>query len=89
VTRDFLQGLIKISAAFIKWQSRTPPGVEFHYQGALTHLRKVADQNPIYMGMDLTEHLEKVRTCFGQVFSRAVGQWPEPGRDYPYILLRF
>lgn len=88
LTRDFLQGLIKVSAAFLKWELKTPGGVESHYQGAVKHFQKVAGEHPIYMGIDLPLHLKKLEQCFKAVHSLPVEQWPDPSRNYPTISLR-
>ena len=60
LTRDFLQGLIKISAAFLKWQKGTPRGVQVHYQGALVHLKNVASRQSVYMGVHLSSFINQL-----------------------------
>ena len=88
LTRDLLQGLIKVSAAFIKWELKTPRGVELHYEGALKHLNKVCNSHPVYMGIDLPSHLKRVAQCFKPVIRMPVEEWPEPSKNYPLIELQ-
>ena len=87
LTREFLQGLIKTSAAFLKWQSKTPHGVQAHYQGALKHLKKVVQQHSVYMGIDLPTHINRIEACFSPLAITPVEKWPAPSENYPLILL--
>ncbi len=85
VSRDYLQGLIKISAAFLKWHSRQQKGLEYLYKGAVQHLLKVSKEYPIYMGLNIAEHIQKLGNHFNQVIE--YHKWADPLRDYPYIVL--
>lgn len=84
-TSDFLQGLIKISAAFIKWYVKSQRGVVTLYEGALGHLERAAAQSEVYLGIDLNEHLKKLKSHFGPVIE---GQWTDPFKNYPFIKLK-
>ena len=46
---NFLQGLIQISAAFIKWNLHEEKGVRLLYESATDYLRKAYQKNPSYM----------------------------------------
>lgn len=85
VSRDYLQGLIKISAAFLKWHLRQSTGLSNLYIGAVQHLLKVLKEYPVYMGLNIADHLEKLEQHFRPVLKE--GQWPDPLRSYPYIVL--
>src|SRR5262245_31829542 len=52
--REFLQGLIKISAALLKWHLHDWRGVDLHFDGGAGLLQKVHARFPVYMGIDLT-----------------------------------
>ena len=84
---DFLQGLIKISAAFLKWHMKDHRGVEIHYEGGTGLLSNVAARYPVYMGLDLKAHLEKLEKHFKAVLA-GPGEWPDALVDYPFIVLR-
>jgi hypothetical protein len=85
ITRDFLQGLIKISAAFLKWRSKTPRGVESHYLGAQKHFKPIIEKSPFYLGVDLKKHLDKLERCFKPVIGVPTEQWPDPAKNYPFL----
>jgi len=85
-TSDFLQGLIKISAAFIKWHSKQQKGLEVLYSGGIGHLQRVLDNSTVYMGLDLMTHIAKVSIHFREVIAQP-DQWPDPLIDYPFIVL--
>ena len=88
LTRDFLQGLIKISAAFIKWQLKTPRGVAIHFHSALNHLQKVREQYSSYMGIDLPQHIKHLTDHFSAVINISSQEWMDPSTDYPLIQLQ-
>lgn len=86
-TRDFLQGLIKISAAFMKWQSKTPRGVKVHYASAMKHLKKVSTKHSVYLGIDLVAHIVQLEKTFQPVLDAPPEQWPSPAENYPLVSL--
>jgi len=86
LTGNFLQGLIKISAAFLKWHLKNQRGLETHYTGGIGHLQKVLDNSTEYMGLDLKNHVAKVSIHFGEVIAQP-HKWPDPLIDYPFIVL--
>ncbi len=84
VSRDYLQGLIKISAAFLKWYSKQQKGLEYLYTGAVHHLIKTGQEYPVYMGLNIAGHLHKLEHHFKLALE---GRWPDPFNNYPYIVL--
>jgi hypothetical protein len=87
VCRDYLQGLIKISAAFLKWHSRQQKGVEYLYIGAVKHLLKVSKEYPVYMGLNIADHIQKLKNHFKPVIKE--WNWSDPLNNYPHIVLIF
>ena len=70
LTRNFLQGLIKISAAFLKWHLKKQRGCETLYIGGIGHLQKVLDNSTEYMGLNLMNHIAKVSIHFREVIAQ-------------------
>jgi hypothetical protein len=87
LTGNFLQGLIKISAAFLKWHLKQQRGCEILYTGGIGHLHKVLDSSPEYMGLNLMDHIAKVSIHFREVIAEP-NQWPDSQIDYPFIVLK-
>jgi len=85
-TSDFLQGLIKISAAFLKWHLKKQRGLETLYTGGIGHLQKVLNNSTEYMGLNLMNHIAKVSIHFREVIALP-HKWPDPFIDYPFIVL--
>lgn len=85
VSRDYLQGLIKISAAFLKWHLKQLPGLDNLYAGAVQHLLRVRREHPVYMGLNITDHLKKLEYHFKPVLEER--RWSDPLNDYPHIVL--
>ncbi len=83
---DLLQGIIKISAGFYKWNLRNAVGVAHHYAGGTQLLKKAMAYSPVYMGIDLKEYLERLAKHFEVVLSQP-GTWPDPLVNYPFIIL--
>ncbi len=86
LTRDFLQGLIKVSAAFLKWHQRKERGLKYLFQEAMRHLKRVSKQKSLYMGLNLKKHISKLTDHFQGVFSDPP-QWKDPLDNYPFIVL--
>ena len=83
LTREFLQGLIKVSAAFIKWELKTPRGLKIHYQSALQHLMTVAEKYSVYMGIDLLSYIGQLEQCVNILSNTPVEKWPALPRIIP------
>lgn len=83
---QFLQGLIQISAAFIKWHLHQEDGMVRLYEIGINRLESVEHKHPKYMGLDLTGHLKKLKKHFELVISESE-QWPNPIRNYPFLVL--
>lgn len=81
-TSHFLQGLIKISAAFLKWNLNQQRGLETLYSGGIGHLQKVLNHSTNYMGINLMNHISKLSIHFREVIAQP-HKWPDPLIDYP------
>lgn len=83
-TSHFLQGLIQVSAAFLKWHLKEKRGVESLFRSGRGYLEKARAQSPLYRGLDLTRHLEKLDKAFT---ADRIGQLSDPLIGYPFIIL--
>ena len=86
LTSEFLQGLIKISAALIKWNLKSKRGLTILYNSAIQHLQKVSSEHKTYMGIFLPRHIRKLEKHFKPVLKDFV-IWPDPLKDYPFLIL--
>ncbi|MDP2652539.1 MAG: DUF309 domain-containing protein [Candidatus Omnitrophota bacterium] len=86
-TSQFLQGLIKVSAAFLKWFLHQRRGMELTYQGAVAHLQAVRTRTRYYMGVDLDDHLKRLEKHFAPALKGEDAPWPDPLDGYPFIVL--
>jgi hypothetical protein len=84
---QFLQGLIQISAAFIKWYSHEDIGLRKLYDLGMMRLEFVAKTYPHFMGLDLERHIHKVKKHFRPILSRGASPWTDPLSDYPFLEL--
>lgn len=84
---NFFQGLIQISAAFIKWHMQERRGVETLYTSGIKYLQSAGEENPFFMGVDLPDHVSRVSRRFHEVLGDTA-QWPDPLKDYPFIVLK-
>ena len=82
----FLQGLIQISAAFLKWHMHEKKGVISLYKSAMDYLGKAYQDSPTHMGVDLQVHMDKLLRHFKKVTSEP-SAWPSPIENYPFIIL--
>ena len=82
----FLHGLIKISAAFLKWHLKKQKGLEYLFSGGIGHLKLVCDEQEIYMGLNVMDHIAKLYNHFRIVMADP-DQWPDPIQNYPFIIL--
>ena len=87
VQSHFFQGLIKMSAAFIKWVLKEQRGVIFHYTSGKDLLSVVMRTQVVYCGINLKEYLEKVEGHFRNVVQEPV-KWTDPMENYPFIELK-
>jgi hypothetical protein len=81
---QFLQGLIQISAAFIKWYSHEENGMRKLYDLGMMRLESVRVASPEFMGLDLHLHLEKLKKHVAEVLKNP-DSWPDPLVGYPFI----
>ena len=86
LTEQFLQGLIKIAAAFLKWELHQQRGVEYLYSEGIEHLKTVLAEREIYMGINLIEFITKLSNHFTIVVAD-VDRWPDPLENYSFIVL--
>ncbi len=87
LTKKFLKGLIKISAAFLKWHLHQQRGMEELYNDGLMLLKDVLQEHEVYMGIDLNQHITALSRHFMQVVADTES-WPEPLENYPFIVLQ-
>ena len=85
---QFLQGLIQVSAAFIKWHSGDFVGLEKLFAIGKGRLTSVAQAHGVFMGVDLPQHLQKLETHFAKVLATRDVDLP-PLQNYPFIQLKF
>lgn len=83
---QFLQGLIQISAAFIKWYLQQEEGMVRLYEIGMSRLEFVLEKQPTFMGLDLNIHIAKLKKHFSWVDSKSKN-WPDPLVNYPFIEL--
>lgn len=86
VRSQYLQGLIKISGAFLKWHLKQHRGVEVLFHDGMNHLYRVCDKKTTYMGLNLMDYLAKLTHHFRAVVTEKE-VWPDPTADYPFIVL--
>lgn len=82
-----LQGLIQISAAFIKWHLKQPDGLIRLYAIGRGRLEAVAAGHDVFLGFDLKEFLVRLSVHFAPVLS-APSVWSDPLQNYPYLVLQ-
>ena len=83
----FLQGLIQISAAFLKWHMHEKRGVMSLYHSGMNYLKLAQKEKSAYMGLDLDPHLQKLKQHFAIVILEP-SAWPDPIHNYPFIDLK-
>ena len=85
----FLQGLIQLSAALLRWHMGSEAGARKLYGAALQKLEVARRESPVsYMGLPLATWLAEVERCFAQLPPAAeAGAAPQP--QLPVIRLRF
>lgn len=88
IRSHFLQGLIQISAAFLKWHLQEAKGVKMLYESAMKYFSFVYPTERYYMGIDLKIHLDRLSDHFKVVRTGSFGRWPDPLENYPFIELK-
>jgi hypothetical protein len=86
VLDHFFQGLIKISAAFLKWHQMQPRGLRYLCRDGMSHLRAIVDGDPLCLGLRLSIHINKLKNHFSWVEQEPLS-WPDPLKGYPFIVL--
>ena len=81
---QFLQGLIQISAAFIKWHLHQHDGLTRLYQIGFSRLESVQKNHNLFMGVNLSNHLTKLMKHFDTILIKSE-KWPNPLKNYPFI----
>jgi hypothetical protein len=88
---QFLQGLIQISAAFIKWYLQQPEGLIKLYEIGIGRLKSVEQTHKTFMGVDLSHHVAQLTAHFDPVMAVKSPQipkcWPDPLQNYPFLVL--
>lgn len=87
VQGQFLQGLIQISAAFIKWHLHQQEGLTRLYDLGLGRLQFVCDHQSKFMGLDLKEHISSLKNHF-ELVAHGKHDWPQWNHNYPFIRLK-
>lgn len=83
---QYLQGLIQIAAAFIKWHSREREGVKKLFAIGISRLKFTAAAHPEFMGLELNAHVALLESHFARVLN-ANNAWPDALADYPFLTL--
>lgn len=83
---QYLQGLIQVAAAFIKWHSRERGGVEKLFAIGISRLKFAAVAFPEFMGLDLKGYIASLESHFARVLN-APGEWPDALAGYPFLTL--
>ena len=58
-TRTYLQGLIQLAAALIKWYAGNPRGRRRLWRRSRERLQSVAARHPVFLGVDVVELLRR------------------------------
>lgn len=83
---QFLQGLIQVSAAFIKWHLMQREGLVKLFRLGQSRLEFTAKTCPHFMGVDLIRHLSALNHHFAPVLAE-IKDWPDALKDYPFLIL--
>lgn len=84
---QFLQGLIQISAAFIKWHLHQFDGLRKLYELGMARLEWVCFKNPEFMGVDVEAHIAKLKKHFSLTTQTEPQEWPDLNTNYPFLLV--
>lgn len=83
---QMLQGLIQVSAAFIKWHLHQQTGMQKLFEIGRGRLEFVREHSPIFMGLNLDLHLRKLDKHFAMVIQQEA-LWPDALENYPFLVL--
>lgn len=83
-----LQGLIQISAAFIKWHLQQSIGLNKLFDLGINRLEFVKSHASHFMGVDMETHIKKLRAHFKPVLGEEPTTWPDLLQNYPFIELK-
>lgn len=83
---QYLQGLIQISAAFIKWELQAYEGLSRLYKIGLGRLEFTAKDNPHFMGLDLKAFIQTLKNHFAEVILTQNFKL-NPLENYPFLIL--
>lgn len=86
VTRGYLQGLVQLAAALVKWRAGNERGRQGLWRRSQAHLAAVAGGAPTYMGLDLAAQIEAVRLFFA-LYPARPDRDPAPGCQPPVLRL--
>ncbi|MCP5464153.1 MAG: DUF309 domain-containing protein [Deltaproteobacteria bacterium] len=84
---QFLQGLIQISASFIKWYLGQKEGMSRLYEIGFSRLKTVEAQHSVYMGLNLQTHLNKLEQHFTAALQHSGIPVESPLINYPFLEL--
>ncbi len=86
---QYIQGLIQISASFIKWQIKEESGVLALYKRGSERLKHVQKTHVQYMGLNLNEYLKELNRHFSWLDEPAFqrNSLPNLVQSYPFIQL--
>ena len=87
VRSHFLQGLIQISAAFLKWHMGEYKGVKSLSESGRGYLKIVCEKYPVYAGLGVRDYLQKLDRHFAKVLANH-SAGGSPLKDYPLIQLK-
>jgi len=83
---QFLQGLIQISASFIKWHMQDELGLKKLFSLGISRLESVKTMHPQFMGIDLSSQIEIWHAHFHTVIQTGDTSI-NPVHDYPFLVL--
>lgn len=81
---QFLQGLIQISAALIKWHLHQREGMVKLFGIGMGRLRHVGEHQKVFMGVDMHKHIVQIEKHFAQVLPEHA-TWLDACAQYPFL----
>jgi hypothetical protein len=86
-----LQGIIQISAAFLKRHQNIIGGIQKLSLKGINNLKKSTKltNEPIVYGINILEFIIKLNTVFSPYYENSQVKFTYPKEYYPFILLRF
>jgi hypothetical protein len=75
----FVQGLIQISAALLRWHMGTERGARKLHRDGRAKLERAARESPLeYMGISIATWIDELDRIFARLFELAAGTQPAP-----------